>query len=34
MEDVERICKAVDKCGLEADAIEIYDEMQNMATVQ
>ena len=34
LENVERICKAVGKCGLEADAMEIYDEMQNMATVQ
>lgn len=32
--NVEQICKAVDKCGLEADPQEIYDEMQNMAPAQ
>lgn len=29
LENVERICAAVEKCGLEADAIEIYEQMQN-----
>lgn len=28
LEIVERICKTVDKCGLEADAMEIYEEIQ------
>lgn len=34
VENVERICKAVDKRGLEADAMEIYEELQKMAPVQ
>ena len=34
LENVKRICKAVDKCGLEADAMEIYEEMQNMVLAQ
>lgn len=29
LENVERICEAVDKCGLDADSQEIYEEMQN-----
>ena len=29
LENIERICKAVDKCGLEADAMVIYAQMQN-----
>ena len=29
LENVERICAAVEKCGLEANAIEIYEQMQN-----
>ena len=34
LENVERICAAVDKCGLEANALMVYDEMQNMAPIQ
>ena len=32
--NVERICEAVEKCGLEADPQEIYDEMQKTTTIQ
>ena len=28
LENVERICAAVSKCGMEADAMEIFEEMQ------
>lgn len=34
LENVERICEAVEKCGLEADPQEIYDEMQKTTVVQ
>ena len=34
LENVERICEAVEKCGLDADPQDIYDEMQNMAPAQ
>lgn len=34
LENVERIYAAVDKCGLEADAMKIYEELQKMAPVQ
>lgn len=34
VENVERICEAVERCGLEADPQEIYDEMQKTTTVQ
>lgn len=34
MENVERICEAVEKCGMDADPQEIYEEMQKTTTVQ
>lgn len=34
MENVERICEAVEKCGMDADPQEIYEEMQKTTSVQ
>ena len=34
LENVERICETVNKCGLEADAMVIYETMQNMVAAQ
>lgn len=31
---IEQICAAVERCGLDADPQEIYDEMQNMISLQ
>lgn len=34
LENVERICEAVEKCGINANPQEIYEEMQKTTTVQ
>lgn len=34
LENVERVCEAVEKCGLEADPQDIYDEMQKLTAAQ
>lgn len=34
LENVERICETVEKCGLDADPQEVYEEMQKMTTIQ